>query len=142
MGQASDVQNMYRSRMRSETEATSAVSTQNRLLASSLTELLEARKSVTDRAALETLATRYHMDVATLERLSRCVNTPSVDESTVVRTTDKHGEESLTMMVSRLSLNADTTLAQCCESGSLGRSRALPRIETKVLKYKHDEYTR
>jgi hypothetical protein len=89
---------MYRSRMRSETEATSAVSTQNRLLASSLTELLEARKSVTDRAALETLATRYHMDVATLERLSRCVNTPSVDESTVVRTTDKHGEESLTMM--------------------------------------------
>ncbi|KAG6376103.1 hypothetical protein JVT61DRAFT_2075 [Boletus reticuloceps] len=92
----SDVQTMYRSRMRSEAEAASVQPTKNCLLASSLTELFEARKSVTDRAELETLAKRYHMDATKLEQLARAVNTPSIDESTVVR----HGEESVTMMVS------------------------------------------
>ena len=86
--------------MRSEAEASSLQSTKNRLLTSSLTELLEARKSVTNSAELETLAKRYHVDAAKLGRISRVVNTPSIDERTVVRTTDKHGEESLTMMVS------------------------------------------
>jgi crotonobetainyl-CoA:carnitine CoA-transferase CaiB-like acyl-CoA transferase len=92
---------MYHSRMRSEAEASS--STKNRLLASSLTELLEGRKSVTNSAELETLAKRYHIDAAKLGQISRVVNTPSIDERTVVRTMDKHGEESLTMMVSWLS---------------------------------------
>ncbi|KAF8448010.1 hypothetical protein L210DRAFT_2831911 [Boletus edulis BED1] len=90
----SDVQTMYRSRMRSEAEAARAQPTKNCLLVSSLTELLEARKSVTDRAELETLATRYHMDATKLEQLARAVNTPSMDKRMVVR----HGEESVTMM--------------------------------------------
>jgi len=94
---ASDTRNMYQSRMRSEAEASSLQSTKNRLLASSLTELLEARKSITNSAELETLAKRYHIDAAKLGQIS-VVNTPSVDERSVVRTTDKHGEESLTMM--------------------------------------------
>lgn len=108
--QASDIQNMYRSRMRSEAEASRLQSTENRLLASSLTELLEARKSTTNSAELETLAKRYRIDVAKLEQLGQVVNTPSIDETTVVRTTDKHGEESLTMMVSLLSQTGTLTL--------------------------------
>lgn len=103
MFQASDIQNMYRSRVRSEAEASSLQSTKNRLLASSLTELLEARKSITGSAELEALAKQYHIDVAKLEQISRAVNTPSIDESTAIRTTSKHGEESLTMMVIQLS---------------------------------------
>ena len=99
--QAGDIQDMYRSRRRSEAEASSPPeSIQNRLLVASLTELLDARKSVTSSAELEALAKRYHVDVAKVQQLSRVVNTPSIDERTVVRTTDKHGEESLTMMVS------------------------------------------
>lgn len=94
---------MYHSRIRSEAEAASLQSTNNRLLAASLTELLEARKSITDSGELETLAKQYHIDAATLQRLSQVVNTPSIDESTVVRTTDERGEESLTMMVCRIS---------------------------------------
>lgn len=94
---------MYHSRKRSEAEAASLQSTTNRVLASSLTELLEARKSVTNSAELETLARRYHVDAATLRRLGQVVNTPSIDERTVVRTRDERGQESLTMMVSRLS---------------------------------------
>ncbi|KAF9246570.1 hypothetical protein BU15DRAFT_85319 [Melanogaster broomeanus] len=96
---ASDVQTMYRSRIQSEAEASGTLqSTRNRLLASSLTELLEARKLVTNAAELEALAKRYQMDVEKVRELCRVVNTPSIDESTVVRTTDSHGEESLTMM--------------------------------------------
>ncbi|KAG8217472.1 hypothetical protein J3R82DRAFT_5617 [Butyriboletus roseoflavus] len=95
---ANDMQNMYRSRIRSEAEAASLQSAKNRLLASSLTELLEARKSITESVELETLAKVHHIDTAILQRLGRVVNTPSIDESTVVRTTDERGEESLTMM--------------------------------------------
>ncbi|KIK93161.1 hypothetical protein PAXRUDRAFT_530614 [Paxillus rubicundulus Ve08.2h10] len=94
---ASDVQNMYRSRMQSEAEASSTRSTRNRLLASSLSELLEARKSMASPAELETLAERYKIDVEKLHELCRVVNTPSIDEDTVVRTTAKDGEQFLTM---------------------------------------------
>lgn len=117
---------MYRSRVQAEAEAEAASggSAQNRLLAASLAELLEARKTVADRTGLEALAKRYHMDVAKLERLGRVVNTPSIDENTVVRTTDKHGEESVTMVVSLPKL-AHQRLAQSQnELGSMDRSCA------------------
>ncbi|KAH0830524.1 hypothetical protein J3R83DRAFT_1976 [Lanmaoa asiatica] len=85
------IQNMYHSRIRSEVEAARPQSTKNHLLASSLMELLEARKSITNSAQLETLARQYHIDPAKLQQLGRVVNTPSIDQSTVVRITDKHG---------------------------------------------------
>lgn len=115
---------MYHSRMRSEAEASGLQSRENRLLASSLTELLEARKSITTSAELEMLAKRYRMDATKLEQISRVVNTPSIDGSTVVRTTDEHGEEDLTMMVGRLfgafTLTPGSLLHN--QLGSLGRS--------------------
>ncbi|KAF9227975.1 hypothetical protein BS17DRAFT_414648 [Gyrodon lividus] len=94
---ARDIRDMYRSRVQSETEASSMQSTRNRLLASSLFELLEARKSMVNPAEQETLAKRYQIDVEKLQELCRVVNTPSIEKSTVVRTTDIDGEELLTM---------------------------------------------
>ncbi|KAI6150816.1 hypothetical protein BKA82DRAFT_992864 [Pisolithus tinctorius] len=89
---------MYRSRMQSEVEATNSRATRNRLLASSLSDLFDTRKSVTTTAELESLAARYGIDVGRLQQLCRHFNTPNVGEHTIVRTTDENGEESVTMM--------------------------------------------
>ncbi|KAG6337210.1 hypothetical protein ID866_1882 [Astraeus odoratus] len=91
-------QAMYRSRVQSETEASNTKATSNRLLASSLSDLLETRKSLTTMAQLEALAGQYRIDTDKLAEVCRHFNTPSIDESTIVRTTDDDGEESVTMM--------------------------------------------
>lgn len=91
---------MHRSRLQSEVEALPSHSTQNRLLASSLSELLESRKVVKSQAELQALAEQYHIDVTKLVELAKLINTPSIDESTIVRSKNQDGEETLTMMVS------------------------------------------
>lgn len=91
---------MYRSRIRSEVEASPSHSTRNRLLAASLSELLELRKTVKSQAELQALAERYGIDVTKLAELARFINTPSVDQSTIVNTVNQDGEETVTMMVS------------------------------------------
>ncbi|KAI6036630.1 hypothetical protein BKA83DRAFT_4165633, partial [Pisolithus microcarpus] len=83
-------QAMYRSRMQSEVEATNIRVVHDRLLASSLSSLLDTRKS--------SLATRYGIDVGRLQQLCRHFNTPSADDRTIVRTMDENGEESVTVM--------------------------------------------
>lgn len=91
-------QAMYRSRMQSEVEATNIRVVHDRLLASSLSSLLDTRKSVTTTTELESLATRYGIDVGRLQQLCRHFNTPSADDRTIVRTMDENGEESVTVM--------------------------------------------
>lgn len=91
-------QAMYRSRMQSEAEATNIRVVHDRLLASSLSSLLDTRKSVTTTTELESLATRYGIDVGILQQLCLHFNTPSPDERTIVRTMDENGEESVTVM--------------------------------------------
>ncbi|KAI6109858.1 hypothetical protein F5141DRAFT_1117116 [Pisolithus sp. B1] len=81
-------QAMYRSRMQSEVEATNIRVVRDRLLASSLSSLLDTRKSVTTTTELESLATRYGIGVGMLQQLCRHFNTPSADERTIVRTMD------------------------------------------------------
>ncbi|KAG1877626.1 hypothetical protein DFJ58DRAFT_850877 [Suillus subalutaceus] len=103
--QADYVQQMHRSRLQSEVEALPSHSTQNRLLASSLSELLEARKTVKSQAELQALAEQYHIDVTQLDKLAKFINTPSIDESTIVRSTNQDGEETLTMMASWVTQN-------------------------------------
>jgi hypothetical protein len=98
--QADYVQQMHRSRLQSEVEALPTHPTQNRLLASSLSELLESRKTVKSQAELQALAEQYHIDLTKLDELAKFINTPSIDESTIVRSTNQDGEETLTMMVS------------------------------------------
>ncbi|KAH7930831.1 hypothetical protein BV22DRAFT_1027991 [Leucogyrophana mollusca] len=92
------ITSMYRSRAQSEVEASPSHPTQNRLLASSLSELLEARKSASSQEEQEALAKRYGIDVVKLVELSRFVNTPSIDEETIVRSMNSDGEETVTMM--------------------------------------------
>jgi len=91
---------MHRSRIQSEVEASPSHSTRNRLLAASLSELLELRKTIKSQAELQALAERYGIDVTKLAELARFINTPSVDQSTIVNTVNQDGEETVTMMVS------------------------------------------
>ncbi|THH09483.1 hypothetical protein EW146_g8673, partial [Bondarzewia mesenterica] len=93
---ADDVNRAYRSRVESETAASSSRVPHNRLLVDSLTDLLEERKLVTTQGELEELARRYGIDVDKLESLARFVNTPSVKEGSVVRVIEDNGDELIT----------------------------------------------
>ncbi|GBE80729.1 predicted protein [Sparassis crispa] len=95
---ADNTQHVLQTRLQSEAEARSSHPTHNRLLAASLQELLEERKSVTTQAELEKLAKRYNVDVAKLESVAQFVNSPSVLPGSVVRTVSDDGEERITML--------------------------------------------
>jgi hypothetical protein len=74
MAQAAGLINhMHRSQLQSESQASNA--TPNRILASSLIDLLDEKKS-TSHDALETLARKYDIDIQTLKNVSRFVNSP------------------------------------------------------------------
>ncbi|KAJ3531944.1 hypothetical protein NMY22_g7945 [Coprinellus aureogranulatus] len=90
-----DVNRLFQSRAASESEASSLKPLHNHLYAGSLHELLDARKSVTSRRDLESLARKYNLDVEKLEKLSRVVNSPSVDSRLNVKTVDTNGDESM-----------------------------------------------
>ncbi|OBZ75621.1 hypothetical protein A0H81_04497 [Grifola frondosa] len=94
---AGSTHHMLQARLQSEVEARSSRPTHNHLLASSLFDLLEERKTVTSQRELEELAKNYDMDISKLVGLARCVNSPSVAEGSVVRTVDRNGVESITM---------------------------------------------
>lgn len=72
----------------------------NRLLALSLSDILDERKSASSSAEIAKIAGTYGMDAQTLERVARFVNTPSVAPQNVTRTVGKDGEERTTMLVS------------------------------------------
>ncbi|KAH9919385.1 uncharacterized protein B0H18DRAFT_1122504 [Fomitopsis serialis] len=97
---ADQVQRVFQARQRSEEDARSLTPTRNRMLAGTLYELLEERKSVTTREELEKLAVRYEIDVDRLENVARFVNSPSVDEGSVRREVDKDGVEQTKMKAS------------------------------------------
>lgn len=72
----------------------------NRLLALSLSDILDERKAASSSAEIAEIARNYGMDAQTLERVARFVNTPSVAPQDVTRTVGKDGEEKTTMLVS------------------------------------------
>ncbi|ETW85520.1 hypothetical protein HETIRDRAFT_470555 [Heterobasidion irregulare TC 32-1] len=94
------VNQAFRSRAQSETEAALTRMPKNRLLAASLADLLEERRFVTTRGELEELAGKYGVDVEKLESVARFVNSPSVDEKDIVRVVESNGDEVVTMMAS------------------------------------------
>jgi len=53
---------------------------------------------VKSQAELQALAERYDIDVTKLTELVRFINTPSIDESSIVKTRNQDGEEIVTMM--------------------------------------------
>jgi len=94
---ANHMKHVLRTLQTSEEEAASPTPVQNRLHASSLSELLDERKSITSTLELAELAKRYGIDVEVLERVAQYVNSPSVGESGTNRTVDDQGEEKITM---------------------------------------------
>lgn len=90
---------MHQSRLQSEVEAEPSNPKRNRLLSSTLNELLSERKAATSRKKLEGLANNYGMDIAKLESLARFVNTPTIGEGTRTVIRDGNGEETITSTV-------------------------------------------
>ena len=71
------------------------------MLAATLSDLLEELKyAAKSRADVDVLAKRYDIDVETLRRVTRFVNTPTVDPSSVARSLTEDGEVT-TMKVRR-----------------------------------------
>ncbi|KAG8721344.1 hypothetical protein FRC08_013889 [Ceratobasidium sp. 394] len=90
---------MIRAREASEQMAASpSTIPSNRLLALSLSDILDARKSASSSKEISEIARSYGMDAKTLERVARFVNTPSVAPGDVTRTVGKDGEEKTTML--------------------------------------------
>ncbi|KAF9519886.1 hypothetical protein BS47DRAFT_1287787 [Hydnum rufescens UP504] len=89
---------MFESRKISEDQALSFRPIPNRMTASLLSELLDARKSVRSREELEVLARQYSIEVAVLEGLARSINTPSIGEQFTSRSVED-GEERVTSKV-------------------------------------------
>ncbi|KAF8334054.1 uncharacterized protein EI90DRAFT_3153428 [Cantharellus anzutake] len=92
---AGAISQMFRSREESEFQALSDQITPNRLAASSLFELLDARKGVKTHTQLHNTAKAHSIDPALLDTLARFVNTPSTGESTTTHTVE-NGEERTT----------------------------------------------
>ncbi|PCH35588.1 hypothetical protein WOLCODRAFT_139965 [Wolfiporia cocos MD-104 SS10] len=88
----------FQSRLRSEEEARSSRPTRNRLMAASLSDLLQEYKMVSSAEELKNLADRYDIDVETLRNVARFVSSPNIDRETVVRVVDEEsGTEKITM---------------------------------------------
>lgn len=92
------------------------------MLAGTLHELLEERKSVATREELEKLASRYEIDVDKLESVARFVNSPSVDEGSVRREVDRDGVEQVKMKVSRTQVKHMAHTTETHSLGFLGRA--------------------
>ena len=91
---------MFRKRAQSEAEANTSNATRNRVLSSTLSDLLDERKKRTSIKDLESLANTHGMDLSKLEGLARFVNSPTIGEGTTVRTKDENGDEMITSTVS------------------------------------------
>ncbi|EGO18621.1 hypothetical protein SERLADRAFT_375029 [Serpula lacrymans var. lacrymans S7.9] len=90
---ADHFKHMYQTRAQSEAEASSSNSVQNRMLGSTLSDLLDARTAASSQKELDALADKYNIDMEKFTELSRYVNSPSIDEDTIVVSTDGDGEE-------------------------------------------------
>lgn len=125
-----------RSRIQLEAESVNTQVTRNRLLATAMSDFLDARKSLTTAAQLESLAAQYHLDVDKLQELCSRFNSPSVDESTVVRKTNEDGEESVTMMV-RSQVVLEVHGQPNTSKGVLGRPCATAVLNSDSMHRKH-----
>ena len=97
---AASAQPISQSRLRSDDETRSSRPTHNRLIASSLLDLLQERKYITTQKQLEELVNKYDVDLDKIQRLASHVNSVSVDQNTVKRWVGEDGAEHVTMLVS------------------------------------------
>jgi hypothetical protein len=113
---------MFESRKTSEEQAQSYHQIQNRMNASSLSDLLDARKDVRTRKELENLSKTYAIDLPILEALGKVVNTPSVGERTTIRSVE-NGEERVTSKVGMNNRKSRTVNADIIDLGSVGEPK-------------------
>jgi hypothetical protein len=98
---------MHRSQIQAEAEATPSNTVRNRLLAPSLSDLLDERKAVQSTEDLQALANKYAIDMAKLESVAQFVHSPSVEEGSHQKEINAEGEEIITM---RVSFTSNTTV--------------------------------
>jgi hypothetical protein len=98
--------------------------------ASALYELLDARKSVRSRKELEDLAEQYSIDVPTLEKLAKVVNTPSIGEQSTVRSVED-GEERILSKVREKVLSAKAPVTS--DSSSFRRYGPIHRFLREII---------
>lgn len=91
--------NLIRAREASEQMAASNTMPSNRILALSLSDILDARKSARSTKEIEEIAQSHGIDIQILQRVARFVNTPSIAPQNVTRVVGKDGEERTTMLV-------------------------------------------
>ncbi|CAL1704234.1 unnamed protein product [Somion occarium] len=91
------VNRTFQSRLQSEAEARSTKAIRNRLLASTLIDLLNRRREVKSLDELKELADRYSIDFDKMENLARFVNSPSIDQDSIKRSVDEDGVEKVKM---------------------------------------------
>jgi len=83
--------------MQAEAEAAPSSTVRNRLLAPTLSDLLDERKAVKSAKELQVLANKYAIDVEKLENVAQFVNSPSVEEGSHQKEISAEGEEIITM---------------------------------------------
>ncbi|KAG8905875.1 hypothetical protein FRB99_008086 [Tulasnella sp. 403] len=85
-------------RLQSEHQALSGVPVHNRLLASTLTDLLDERKDMTTGGKTTGgLSKKYGIDEDLLKRLASHVNSPSIGDTVVSRHVTADGEQLMLM---------------------------------------------
>lgn len=99
MQAVNQVNRTFQSRLQSEAEARSTKAIRNRLLASTLIDLLNRRREVKSLDELKELADRYSIDFDKMENLARFVNSPSIDQDSIKRSVDEDGVEKVKMKV-------------------------------------------
>jgi hypothetical protein len=77
-----------------------------------LSDLLDERKKTNSLKELESIAKKYHIDIAKLESLARFVNSPTIGEGTTVMTKDANGERTITSTVSLVIIRSDQFFTQ------------------------------
>ncbi|KAF9264845.1 hypothetical protein L218DRAFT_208861 [Marasmius fiardii PR-910] len=89
---------LLESRIRADQEASSVVPVRNRISASTLSLLLDQRKSAKTSEDAEALGKKYGIDSAKFSVVSRCVNSPSIQLDSVLRAIGKDGEQNVTVL--------------------------------------------
>ncbi|KAH8107167.1 hypothetical protein BXZ70DRAFT_916675 [Cristinia sonorae] len=94
-----EVTRTFQSRLQSEQQASSSHSTRNRLVASALMDLLDAKKNFTfpDSRSFQGLADEFNVDLAKLVTVAQYLNSPSVDPESYSRVVKDDGTERTTM---------------------------------------------
>lgn len=97
---SSNANRMLKIQLDSEADANATTSTRNRLLAPTLTDLLDESKAVTSTQELDRIAAKYNMDRTVLDGLIQSVNSPTPDDTKIRKVVDEDGGERFLTTVS------------------------------------------